>query len=110
MEDGFVLRQLAVMTAPRWHIITLELSRCGMEGQDAERLAEVLAQCPVLTHLDLSGNGIGAAGAERLAGVLGQCAALAHLNLGYQFTVPELTQDDLAGLDATIACLNAYWR
>jgi Ran GTPase-activating protein (RanGAP) involved in mRNA processing and transport len=53
-----------------------------MKGQDTERLAGVLAQCPALAHLDLSGNyGFGAAGAERLAGVLAQCAALAHLNL-----------------------------
>jgi hypothetical protein len=133
----FVLRQLAAMTA--WcRITTLELPKCEMKGTDAERLAGVLAQCPALAHLDLrgnkigtagaerlagvltqctalahldlSGNGIGAAEADRLAGVLGQCAALAHLNLGDQFTVPELTQDDLAGLDATIACLNAYWR
>ena len=50
-------------------------------GQDAERLAGVLAQCPALAHLDLSTNDIRAAGAESLARVLGQCAALAHLNL-----------------------------
>ena len=51
----FVLRQLAALT-DRWHIITLELPRCGMEGQDAERLAGVLAQCPALAHLDVSGT------------------------------------------------------
>ena len=39
----FVLRQLAALTV-RWHIITLELPDCGMEGEDAERLAEVLSQ------------------------------------------------------------------
>jgi len=66
----FVLRQLAALTIR--HIITLELWRCGMEGQDAERLAEVLAQCTALTHLDLGRNSdFGAAGAERLGGVLG---------------------------------------
>jgi Ran GTPase-activating protein (RanGAP) involved in mRNA processing and transport len=53
-----------------------------MKGQDAERLAGVMAQCPALAHLDLYGNDIGDAGAESLAGVLAQCPALAHLNLG----------------------------
>jgi hypothetical protein len=69
-----------------WCLIsTLELPRCGMEGQDAERLAEVLAQCPALAHLDLSGNSnFGAAGTERLAGVLGQYRELVHLNLSSQ--------------------------
>ena len=77
----FVLRQLAALTA-RCRITTLELSWCKMKGQDAERLAGVLAQCPALAHLDLRGNYFfGAGGAERLAAVLGQCAALAHLNL-----------------------------
>ena len=51
----FVLRQLAAMTA--WcRITTLELPECQMKGQDAERLAGVLAQCLALAHLDLSGN------------------------------------------------------
>ena len=53
-----------------------------MKGQDAERLAGVLEQCPALAHLDLSLNSdFRAAGAERLAGVLGQCRELVHLNL-----------------------------
>jgi Ran GTPase-activating protein (RanGAP) involved in mRNA processing and transport len=52
-----------------------------MKGQDAERLAEVLAQCPALAHLDLSGNEIEDEGAENFAGMLAQCTALAHLNL-----------------------------
>ena len=66
----FVLRQLAAMTA-RCLITTLELPYCEMKGQDAARLAEVLAQCPALAHLDLSFNSnFGAAGAERLARVL----------------------------------------
>jgi hypothetical protein len=60
--------------------INLQNSRCGMEGQDAERL-EVLTQCPALTHLDLAGNQIGPAGAERLAGELVHCRELVHLNL-----------------------------
>jgi hypothetical protein len=77
----FAMRQLTVATS--WcRITTLELPRVEMEGQDAERLAEVLAQCPALAHLDLSGNtNFGAAGTERLAGVLGQCRELVHLNL-----------------------------
>ena len=37
-------------------IITLELPHCEMKGQDAERLAGVLVQCPALMHLDLDGN------------------------------------------------------
>jgi Ran GTPase-activating protein (RanGAP) involved in mRNA processing and transport len=57
-----------------------------MKGQDAERLAGVLAQCPALAHLDLSGNSdFGPAGAERLAGVLGQCRELLHLNLSSDY-------------------------
>ena len=72
----FVMRQLALMTV--WcRISTLELPRCDMKGQDAERLAGVLAQCPALAHLDLSGNSdLGAGGAASLAGVLGQCREL----------------------------------
>jgi Ran GTPase-activating protein (RanGAP) involved in mRNA processing and transport len=77
----FVLRQLAAMIA-RCRITTLELPKCEMKGQDAERLAGVLAQCPALVHLDLSGNyKFGAAGADRLAGVLGKCRELVYLNL-----------------------------
>jgi hypothetical protein len=77
----FVLRQLAAMTA-RCLITTLELPECERKGQDAERLAGVLAQCPALAHLDLRGNSdFEAAGAERLAEVQGQCQELAHLNL-----------------------------
>ncbi len=48
----FVLRQLAAMTA-RCLITTLELPRCEMTGQDAERLARALVQCPALAHLIL---------------------------------------------------------
>ncbi len=62
-------------------ITTLELSFCEMKGQDAEKLAGVLAQCPALVHLDVSRNRIGVGGTERLAEVLGQCPALAYLNL-----------------------------
>jgi hypothetical protein len=77
----FVLRQLAEMTS-RFLITTLELPRCDMKGQDVERIAGALVQCPSLAQLDLCGNSdFGAAGAERLARVLGQCTALAHLYL-----------------------------
>jgi Ran GTPase-activating protein (RanGAP) involved in mRNA processing and transport len=76
-----VMRQLAALTA-QCRISTLELPRCEMKGQDAERLAGVLAQCPALAHLDLRNNfNFGAAGAESLAGVLGQCRELVHLDL-----------------------------
>ena len=76
-----VMRQLTALTA-QCRISTLELPRCEMKGQDAERFAGVLAQCPALAHLDLSGkSGFGAAGAETLAGMLGQCRELVHLNL-----------------------------
>jgi Ran GTPase-activating protein (RanGAP) involved in mRNA processing and transport len=76
-----VMRQLTLMTG--WcRISTLALPGCDMKGQDAERLAGVLARCPALAHLDLSYNYyFGAAGAERLAGVLGQCRELVHLDL-----------------------------
>jgi Ran GTPase-activating protein (RanGAP) involved in mRNA processing and transport len=85
----FVLRQLTPLTT--WcRISTLDLHQCEMNGQDAERLAGVLAQCPALAHLDLcglveggrtGGNQIGPDGAESIAGVLAQCPALAHLDL-----------------------------
>jgi hypothetical protein len=53
----------------RCRIITLELPECEMKGQDTERFAGVLPQCPALAHLDLSGNpGFGAAGAMPGAG------------------------------------------
>ena len=38
-------------------ISTLELPRCEMKGQDAKRLAGVLAQCRALAHLELRGQG-----------------------------------------------------
>jgi hypothetical protein len=62
---------------------TLELPRCEMKGQHAERLAGLLAQGPALAQLDLSGNYIFGAvlWGWKLAGVLAQCPALAHLNL-----------------------------
>jgi hypothetical protein len=53
-----------------------------MKGQNAERLAGVLAQGPAMANHDLSGNfSFGAAGAENLAGVLGKFRELVHLNL-----------------------------
>ena len=68
---------------PRCLITTLELPKCDMKGQDAERLVGVLTLCPALTHLDLSDNSdFGAAGADRLAGVLGQCRELVHNKIG----------------------------
>jgi hypothetical protein len=120
-----VLRQLAAMTG--WcRISTLALPCCDMKGQDAERLAGVLAQCPALAHLDLSGsfnfreagaqrlagvlglyrdlvhlnlsgNHIGAGGVERLAGVLAQCRALAHLDLSYN-QIGDAGAERLAGV------------
>ena len=62
----FVMKQLPLMTA-QCRISTLELPRCDMKGQDAERLAGVLAQCPALAHLHLNGNDIRVGGAESLA-------------------------------------------
>jgi hypothetical protein len=57
-----------------------------MKGQDADRLAGVLAQCPALAHLDVSGNlNFGTSGATRFAGVQGQCRELVHLNLSYNW-------------------------
>jgi hypothetical protein len=47
------IAQLATM-ATRYRITRLELPRCQIQGQDAERLASVLAECPALAHLDLS--------------------------------------------------------
>ena len=47
-----VMRQLVVMTV--WcHITTPELPGCEIEGQDAERLVEVLVQCPALAVMVL---------------------------------------------------------
>ncbi len=60
--------------------LTLELTWCDMNGQDAEWLSGVLTQCPALAHLDLNRNRIGSTGTEeRLAGVL--VPALVYLNL-----------------------------
>jgi hypothetical protein len=47
-----------------------------MNGQDAERLAGVLTQCPALAHRDLSHNYFGTVGTESFAGVLGQCSSI----------------------------------
>ena len=48
----FVWSQLASLTV-LVRISTLELRVFDMIAQDAERLAEVLAQCPALTRLSL---------------------------------------------------------
>ena len=103
----FVIRKLTVTT--RCHITTIDLCLhdndrwhpCRLRGQDAERLAtvlalrqfhadgagrlETLAPCQALAYLDLSNDEIGDSGAERLTGVLGQSRALAHLNLGHNY-------------------------
>jgi Ran GTPase-activating protein (RanGAP) involved in mRNA processing and transport len=101
----FVMRQLTVATT-RCRITTLELPDCDMKGQDTERLAEVLTQCPSLAHLDLSVNVIGTSGAERLAGVLGQCRVLAHLNIGGNW-IGDAGVERLAGvLPAALAHLD----
>jgi hypothetical protein len=75
-----VLSQLEAFPA-RMRITTLALTKCDMKGQDAERLAGVLAQCPALAHLDLGYNQIGNEGAGSIAGVLSQCPLLSHLHL-----------------------------
>ena len=77
-----ILTELEKMTS-RCRITILALENCGIGGQDAERLAGVLAQCPALSELFLKGNQLGADGAGRLAGVLAQCPALSDLDLGY---------------------------
>jgi hypothetical protein len=77
-----VFKQLAALLA-RSRITKLDTRRCTIKGQDAKRLAGVLAHCPALTHLNLSENQLRTGGAENLVGVLGQCRALAHLDLRY---------------------------
>jgi hypothetical protein len=56
-----------------------------MEGQETERIPEVLAQFPTLAHLDHRGNvnsdSNSTDGIEKFPGVLGQCRKLVHLNL-----------------------------
>jgi Ran GTPase-activating protein (RanGAP) involved in mRNA processing and transport len=100
----FVFKQLAALTA-QCCISTIKLPRCEMKGQDAERLAGVLAQCPALALLDLSGNSnFGATGAEGLAGVLGQCRELVHLNLSGNL-IGAAGADSLAGVLAQCRAL-----
>jgi hypothetical protein len=91
----FVFRQLAAMTA---RITTLELPKCGMKGQDAERLAGVLAQCPALAHLDLSGNSdFGAGGARGLQECWGSAGSwCTSISAAVELTQPgrqELIED-----------------
>jgi len=99
-----VMRQLSLMTV--WcKISTLALPNCDKFGQDAEKLAGVLSQCPALAHLDLSGNfAFGAAGTERLAGVLGQCRELVHLNLSGNY-ISAGGAESLAGVLAQCVAL-----
>jgi hypothetical protein len=51
---------------PMKRITILDLEKCGMSGQDAERNAGVLPQCLSLSHLSLEGNQIGDQGAGRV--------------------------------------------
>jgi Ran GTPase-activating protein (RanGAP) involved in mRNA processing and transport len=75
-----ILTELEKMTS-RCRITILHLEDCGMSGQDAGRLAGVLAQCPALSNLYLEKNQLGAEGAGVLAGVLPLCPALSQLQL-----------------------------
>ncbi len=75
-----ILTELEKMTS-RCRITILDLKNCGVRGQDAERHAAVLAQCPALNRLYLDGNQLEAEGAL-LPGVLPQCPVLSKLNLG----------------------------
>jgi hypothetical protein len=99
----FVMRQLTTLST--WCLITtLELPSCNIEGQDAERLAGVLAQCRSLAHFNLADNLIEPDGAASLAGVLGQCAALAHLNLNSN-GIGDDTAESFAGVLAQCTAL-----
>jgi hypothetical protein len=75
-----ILTELEKMTS-RCRITILDLEHCGISGQDAERLAGVLAQCPALSELYLDGNQIGDQGAGNIARILPQCPALSTLDL-----------------------------
>jgi hypothetical protein len=97
----FVLRQLAAMTA-RCLVTTIELAYCEMKGQDAERLAGVLAQWSALAHLDLSGNKIGAAGAESL----GECCRSAQRCLTFMSAAIRSSQAGQRGLQE--CCRSAH--
>jgi hypothetical protein len=75
-KPRLIFRQLAALSA-RSRITTLELCYngvftypCRIKGQDAERPAGVLAQCPALAHLNLGENQFRTGGAENLARVL----------------------------------------
>ena len=50
-----ILTELEKMTS-RCRITILDLQKCGMSGQDARRLAGVLAQCSGLSQLYLDGQ------------------------------------------------------
>jgi hypothetical protein len=80
----FLLGKLAAMTA-RCLITTLELPFCYMKGQNPERLAGLLAQCPALAYLDLSHTCIyGAAIADRLFGKLVANSAIDRQEMRFQ--------------------------
>jgi hypothetical protein len=69
--------------------LDLSINKIGDKG--AARIAELLVQCPSLTHLNLSLNKIGDAGVESLAKAISKChnLALNDLELAY-----NLIQED----------------
>jgi hypothetical protein len=106
-----IFRQLAAFSA-RSRITTLELCYhgaftypCRIKGQDAERLAGVLAQCPALAHLNLGENQLRTGGAENLAGELPQCRALTHLDLSAD-NIGDSGAESLARVLAQCPALN----
>jgi Leucine-rich repeat (LRR) protein len=77
----------------------------AISSDGAGRLAEVLPQCPSLSHLYLSNNGIGLDdGPGRLARVLPQCRALVHLDLSCNYLEDE-GMEILAGVLAQLPAL-----
>jgi hypothetical protein len=59
--------------------IVLNLNK--IDEEDAEILAGVLTQCPLVSYIDISNNHLCDKGVESLARVFGQCKNLAYLNL-----------------------------
>jgi len=59
--------------------IVLNLNK--IDEEDAEILAGVLTQCPLVSYIDISNNHLCDKGVESLARVFGQCKTLAYLNL-----------------------------
>jgi hypothetical protein len=78
------------------------IENCSISGQDAERLAGVLAQCPALSRLNLDNNQLGAEGAGSLAEVLPQCLSLFVLSLRAEVVVhAKVLHADLRNCRAT---------